>query len=300
MRCWLWVAFLLNTVAGGVCPAGAGEARIDGTASAEILPGDVPGLRLIGRDFLRRSLYAGEGASRDFLIEIESRSELPLAETDDIAPPPRHRLMIRELSGKTIGPILRTLELAANDIRIDRLPLVEAETWGCCVQANTIALYNLLDGRLVAARSTDFDVLTATRLAPGGEGATGYQVFTFKSIEPLYDALVSPDPASLGVITLVREDVPVQRIELRLAQGDPLPGEQVDWLNAVQWLDAARKRPQEDLHIVYDAGKPPGFSYLWTLDETRRIAIPFDGERLDIARAEVPARFRLVERPPQP
>lgn len=170
MRCWLWVAFLLNTVAGGVCPAGAGEARIDGNASAEILPGDVPGLRLIGRDFLRRSLYAGEGASRDFLIEIESRSELPLAETDDIAPPPLHRLMIRELSGKTIGPILRTLELAANDIRIDRLPLVEAETWGCCVQANTIALYNLLDGRLVAARSTDFDVLTATRLAPGGRG----------------------------------------------------------------------------------------------------------------------------------
>lgn len=300
MRCGLLVVLLLNIAGGAVRPAEAGESRIDGGASAEILAGNVPGLRLIGREFLRRSLYTGESVSRPFLIEIESRSELPLAEADEVPPPPQRRLVLRALSDGSIGPVLNTLDLAANDIRVDRLPMVEAETWGCCVQANTIALYNLMDSRLVAVRSTDFDVLTATRLVPGGEGAVGYQFFTFKSVEPLYSELVSPDPASLGVITLVREDVPVQRIELRLAQGDPLPGEQVDWLNAVQWLDAARKRPQEDLHIVYDAGKPPGFSYLWTLDETRRIAIPFDGERLDIARAEVPARFRLVERPPQP
>lgn len=296
----LRVVILLSVAVGAVPAAGAGERRIDGGASAEILAGDVPGLRLIGRDFLRRSLYTPEGGSRPFLVEIESRSELPLAETDDVAPPPQRHLVLRALSDGAIGPVLNSLDLAANDIRIDRLPLVEAETWGCCVQANTIALYNLMDGRLVAARSTDFDVLTATRLAPGGEGAVGYQLFTFKSIEPLYGELVSPDPASLGMITLVREDVPVQRIELRLAQGEPLPGEQVDWLNLVQWLDLGRKRPQEDLHIVYDAGKATGASYLWTLDETRRIVIPFDGERLDPARAEVPARFRLVERPPQP
>ncbi|PWR23992.1 hypothetical protein DKG75_05475 [Zavarzinia compransoris] len=284
-----------------VPPAGASDLRLEGPAVAEFVPGAGAFLRLTGRDFLRRSHYVAEGDSRNYLIEVETRSEPPLAESDDIAPPPRRLISVRALSAQGIGPVLRTLDVRANELRIDRMPLAEAETWGCCVQANTIATYDLLTGRLIAARSSDFDVLTATGLPRGGQGeAVAFQVFTFKAIEPGYEELASADPASLGVITLVREDVPVQRIELRVALGDPQAGEQVEWLNRVQWLDEADGKPRDDQHIVYDAGKPTGRAFTWAVDEGQRIVIPFDGERFDIARARLPARLKLIALPARP
>ncbi len=153
--------------------------------------------------------------------------------------------------------------------------------------------YDLLTGKLVSVRSSDLTLPTFTRT---GSPAVGWRVEVFRGLDPLAEEILGKDPAVFGMVTLIREDVPVQQVLLRFKKpGDGDASTPVDWMNEMGW--AAKGKGALTDHFVLNPGEASTMSFVWTIDEKTRIAIPFTGERLDVGHAALPATIAASERP---
>ncbi|MFA5123403.1 hypothetical protein [Zavarzinia sp.] len=290
-------AVLALCLAAAALPAWGETVRVDGPASAAIATGEPAGLDLVSRRFERRALFSADGSETPYLIEIETVSRTPLAMGDEADLPAAHRVTLRGVTAAGIGPVLGQLEVAANAVKVERMPLLEAETWGCCVQANTIRSFDLLTGKFVAAASSDLPVITATALGDAAKGrpAIGFEVRTYKTIDPAADLIFGDDPAALGLITLMREDKAVQQIRLAVAGGSADISEEVDWNVTIGWQAGAKGALSD--HVVIAPGDKAAPSYVWAIDARNRVVIPFVDGHFDLARARVPSRLSLTEKP---
>lgn len=277
----------------GLTAPAAAQTSIDGAASATLAPGASPMLNSTSRTYDLRSLYVNEGQTRWFVIETQTIREDPLEEMDGAVNPGHSTVSLREvLAGREIGPVITTVKTAANDLRVDRMPLLEVENWGCCVQANTLRSYDLLTGRLVSVRSSDLTIPTFTSL---GQEAVGWRVEVFRALDPVAEEILGSDPAVFGLVTLIREDVPVQQLLLRFrSEKDGDASTPVDWLNQIGWSEAGKEELTD--HFVLEPGQASAMSLVWTMDDQTRIAIPFTGERLDAGKATLPAGIVATER----
>jgi hypothetical protein len=286
------VVFAAAVLAGLAAMPAMAEESVSGPASAQVVAGDSPTLRSVSRSFELKNLYVPDGKTRWFVIETETTRQDALIDSDDGVPTGRQIVSLREVVAGAIGPVTTRLSVDAHAVKIDRMPLLEVENWGCCVQSNTLRSYDLLTGRLISVRSSDLALPTFTRT---GNPAVGWRVEVFRGVEPLGTEMLGSDPTAFGLITLIREDVPVQQVVLRFATDkDGDANTPVDWTNEIGWV-AQGKGTLTD-HFVLKPEETSTMSLVWTLDEKTRIAIPFTGEKLDVAHAALPAKIVAADR----
>jgi hypothetical protein len=210
------------------------------------------------------------------------------------------RATARPLTQSGLGEAGMNIETNADEVAVSG-PYVVTTLWGCCVEQPAHEVYSLYSGKRLFSATGPGEF--GDWLTMGKKGPTYDQ-----RLVAAHFAITARDRAELGededrvaVITYATEAEPLQRLALSVPGGrsSDLP---LEWNVKLLWVTADQPNGVEHNFINQEGDAATvytGLSLRIQLDDSSRIDIPLEADRLVPAKATLPDGFTLAEVPAQ-
>lgn len=243
----------------------------------------------------------GTGIMRRFLVQSEI--DRVTREADDAEIDTQSsvlRATARPLSQSGLGEVSMNVQTDADEVAVSG-PYVVTTIWGCCVEQPAHEVYSLYSGKRLFSATGPGEF--GDWLTMGKKGPTYDQ-----RVVAAHFAITARDRAELGedenrvaVITYATEAEPLQRLALSVDGGrsGDLP---LEWNVKLLWITPDQPEGIEHNFFNQDADAATvytGIKLRIQLDDTNRIEIPLEADRLVPGKATLPAGFTLADAPLQ-
>jgi len=243
----------------------------------------------------------GSGVMRRFLVQSEI--DRITREADDAEIDTQHsvlRVTARPLSQSGLGEVSMNIQTDADEVAVSG-PYVVTTIWGCCVEQPAHEVYSLYSGKRLFSATGPGEF--GDWLTMGKKGPTYDQrvVAAHFAITARDRAELSEDENRVAVITYATEAEPLQRLALSVDGGrsGDLP---LEWNVKLLWITPDQPEGIEHNFFNQDADAATvytGIKLRIQLDDTNRIEIPLEADRLVPGKATLPDGFTLAEVPVQ-
>jgi hypothetical protein len=243
----------------------------------------------------------GTGTMRRFLVQSEI--DRVTREADDAEIDTQSsvlRATARPLSQSGLGEVSMNIQTDADEVAVSG-PYVVTTIWGCCVEQPAHEVYSLYSGKRLFSATGPGEF--GDWLTMGKKGPTYDQ-----RVVAAHFAITARDRAELGedenrvaVITYATEAEPLQRLALSVDGGrsGDLP---LEWNVKLLWVTPDQPEGIEHNFFNQDADAATvytGIKLRIQLNDTNRIEIPLEADRLVPGKATLPDGFSLAEVPVQ-
>jgi hypothetical protein len=243
----------------------------------------------------------GKGVMRRFMVQSEIDRVTREADDQEIdVQSSVLRATARPLSQTGLGEISLNIETDADEVAVSG-PYVVTTVWGCCVDQPAHEVYSLHSGKRLFSATGPGDF--GDWLTMGKKGPTFDQrmVAAHFSITARDIAELGEDEDRVAVITYATEAEPLQRLALTAPGGrsGDLP---LDWNVKLFWVTPDQPEGVEHNFIDQEGDAATvytGIKLRIQLDDTNRIEIPLEADRLLPDKAALPDGFTLIEVPVQ-
>ncbi len=243
----------------------------------------------------------GTGIMQRFLVESEIDRVTREADDQEIdVQSSVLRATARPLSPTGLGEVSLNVQANADEVAVSG-PYIVTTIWGCCVEQPAHEVYSLYSGKRLFSATGPGDF--GDWLTMGKKGPTYDQ-----RIVAAHFAITARDRAELGededrvaVITYATEAEPLQRLALSVAGGrsGDLP---LEWNVKLLWITPDQPEGVEHNFINLDGDAATVYSDVTLrikLEDTNRIEIPLEADRLVPGKATLPDGFTLADVPVQ-
>lgn len=239
------------------------------------------------------------GVMRRFLVQSEiDRITRESDDTEIDTQQSALRVTARPLSQSGLGEVSMNLQTDADEVAVSG-PYVVTTIWGCCVEQPAHEVYSLYSGKRLFSATGPGEF--GDWLTMGKKGPTYDQ-----RVVAAHFAITARDRAELGadenrvaIITYATEAEPLQRVALSVDGGrsGDLP---LEWNVKLLWITPDQPEGVEHNFFNQDADAAmvyTGIKLRIQLDDTNRIEIPLEADRLVPAKATLPDGFTLADVP---
>ena len=243
----------------------------------------------------------GKGVMRRFLVQSEIDRVTREADDQEIDTQSSVlRVTARSLSQTGLGETSLNIQTDADEVAVSG-PYVVTTIWGCCVEQPAHEVYSLYSGKRLFSATGPGDF--GDWLTMGKKGPTYDQrvVAAHFAITARDRAELGPDENRVAVITYATEAEPLQRVAVSVAGGrsGDLP---LEWNVKLLWITPDQPEGVEHNFFNIDGDAATvytGIKLRIQLDDTNRIEIPLEADRLVPGKATLPDGFAVVDVPLQ-
>lgn len=190
-----------------------------------------------------------------------------------------------------------TVKAPGDAVRVSG-PYLTITKYGCCAEQSTNAVFSLENGAYLFNATGEGESGDWVTMGARG-GFDNERIIAYHAVPTTYDLEILKEiPNAVVAITYAKRNEALQRVAVIASQAAIDADAELNWWGKAGLVSATQTEPTDRIFVEREGTGAELFTdatYRLVLDEETVIEIPLTADRLDIAKAKLPAGFSLVE-----